>query len=119
MFKVKLWGATTELYTPHNLTGHLFYDRVERTDKINAMSKGAPTRVASFLVDKGHRNGDELHIIRSDAVIEIYNRKSRRHITDLIARPGQIDRYYRAVGQTAPEKLISLAREHQVAGLNY
>lgn len=46
-----------------------------------------------FEVDKGHRNGSEVHCILEDASILVYNKKSKRFITTLLGRPGQIDTY--------------------------
>lgn len=44
--------------------------------------------VDSFVVDKGHRNGPEIHSVTDTGIIIIYNKKSGKMVTKLIARPG-------------------------------
>lgn len=46
-----------------------------------------------FEVDKGHRNGAEIHCIMQDATVFVFNKKSEKFITVLLARTGQIDHY--------------------------
>lgn len=50
-------------------------------------------RVAYFEVDKKHRNGPEVHCLKEDGTILIYNKGSGRFITVFLARPGQLDTY--------------------------
>lgn len=45
------------------------------------------------VVDKGHANGEEIHIIYNNGVIKIYNARTHKFITVLIARVPQIERY--------------------------
>lgn len=40
-------------------------------------------------------------------------------VTKLIARPGQIARYYLAEGRIAPQSIVDIAREHQKKGYNH
>ena len=58
--------------------------------------------VASFIVDKNHENGREIHVIYTNRLIEIYNERTRKFITVLYARNGQIKRYFK----TAPMHLF-------------
>lgn len=72
-----------------------------------------------FNVDKRHVDGPEIHIVTTTGIIAIYNAYTKRFITALIARPGQIERYYRAEHRNAPGWLIRIAMEHQRKRWNY
>lgn len=54
-------------------------------------SKQVPHR--AFIINKSHKNGLELHVICEDATVLIYNLNSKRLITILNARVGQLKRY--------------------------
>ena len=45
------------------------------------------------VVDKGHKNGNEAHVIYNNGVVKIYNERTGKFITVLIARLPQIERY--------------------------
>lgn len=64
--------------------------------------------VDSFVVDKGHRNGPEIHSVTDTGIIIIYNKKSGKMVTKLIARPGQVIRYYKNEGKRFHGKLLRL-----------
>lgn len=74
--------------------------------------------IFSAEVDRGHKNGNEIHVITDTAIIKIYNTRTKKHITDLIARPNQIKRVYNAKGQYAPRWLLDIAYENQNRGFN-
>ena len=65
-----------------------------------------------FVVDRGHKNGAEIHEIRTTGIIVIYNQRTGKMITKLIARVGQIKRYY-ADGK-APKEILNRAYENTV-----
>ena len=46
-----------------------------------------------WLVDTGHRNGLEIHVVYNNGVCLIYNNNSHKLITGLILRPKQVERY--------------------------
>lgn len=71
---------------------------------------GMPIR--TFKWDKGHPNGPELHTITDNGVIIVRNERTGKLITTLIARPGQIHRYYKSVNESASTYLINIALEH-------
>jgi hypothetical protein len=52
------------------------------------------TAAAGYLVDRDHKNGPEAHIIYNNSTIEIYNGETKRYITIIAARPGQLKRYF-------------------------
>ena len=74
--------------------------------------------IFSAEVDRGHKNGTEIHVVTDTAIIKIYNARTRKHVTDLIARPNQIRRVYDAKGQHAPKWLLDVAYENQNRGFN-
>ena len=57
------------------------------------------------VVNKGHANGDEIHIIYNNGIVKIYNANTRRFITVLIARVPQIERYKIKVTRTMRKKI--------------
>lgn len=87
---------------------HYTEDRRDREIRINLIGMGQT--VASFTVDKGHKNGPEIHEISDTGIITIYNKRTHKLITKLIARPGQIKRYY-AEGK-APKTLVEKALDN-------
>ncbi len=50
--------------------------------------------VHTFVVDKGHENGKEFHVLKNNRLIEVYNFRTKKIITILYARPAQLKRYY-------------------------
>ena len=57
------------------------------------------------VVNKGHKNGNEIHTVYNNGVVKIYNANSRRFITVLIARVPQIERYKIKVTRTMRKKI--------------
>ena len=88
---------------------HYTKDRKAREELIHMIGEGTP--VKEVRVDRGHRNGAEIHVISSTGIITIYNERTKKMVTRLIARPGQIRRYYNE-NETIPADLLALAKEH-------
>lgn len=59
------------------------------------------------VVNKGHKNGNEIHIVYNNGVVKIYNANSRKFITVLIARVPQIERYKIKITKTMRNKIKS------------
>ena len=57
------------------------------------------------VVDKGHRNGEEIHIIYNNGVVKVYNERTCKFITVLIARVPQIERYNVKVTKAMRKKI--------------
>lgn len=74
--------------------------------------------VFSAEVDKGHKNGTEIHVVTDTGIIKIYNTRTKKHVTDLIGRPAQIKRVYHAKNQYAPRWLLNVANENVNRGFN-
>ena len=74
--------------------------------------------VDSFVVDRGHPGGAEIHSVTDTAIIIIHNQKTNKLITELIARPEQLRRLYRSSNRKVPAKILSLAYKHNIASQN-
>ena len=59
------------------------------------------------VVDKGHANGNEIHIIYNNGIVKVYNERTCKFITVLIARVPQIERYKIKVTRTMRNKIKS------------
>lgn len=57
------------------------------------------------IVDKGHKNGEEVHVIYNNGIVKIYNKNTHKFITVLIARVPQIARYQIKVTKTMQNKI--------------
>ena len=63
------------------------------------------------VVNKGHENGNEIHIVYNNGVVKIYNERTRKFITVLIARVPQIERYKIKVTKTMRNKIKSHVKQ--------
>ena len=66
------------------------------------------------VVNKGHENGNEVHIVYNNGIIKVYNANTHKFITVLIAREPQITRYKIKVTKTMHKKIES----HVAQGYN-
>ena len=57
------------------------------------------------VVNKGHKNGEEIHVIYNNGIIKIYNARTHKFITVLIARVPQVERYNIKVTETMRKKI--------------
>lgn len=96
-------------------TIHSFY----RDNRLNRVDGGVGETVSGFLVDNHHENGLEEHFITNNALIIVRNHESHKFITALVARPGQVKRYYKALGRVAPKWLVKKAYDNFQNHLNY
>lgn len=104
----------TDVIISSRNTAHI-YERTRRmwqVERLISEEKAEPIR--AFLIDKGHRNGNEIHVIYNNGIVRIYNERTLKHITDLIARESQVKRYGVKVTKTMRKKI----RKHINAGLN-
>ena len=67
------------------------------------------------VVNKGHENGNEVHVIYNNGIVKIYNANTHKYITMLIARETQIERYNVKLTKTMRNKI----RRHISEGYNY
>lgn len=75
--------------------------------------------IDEFIIDKGHKDGKEIHSITDTGLIIIHNQKSGKLITKLIARPKQIMRYYVNINKQPPQQVLILAKWHQDLNYNF
>lgn len=66
------------------------------------------------LVNKGHDNGNEVHMVYNNGIIKIYNANTHKFITVLIAREPQIARYEVKITKTMRKKISA----HVAQGYN-
>lgn len=103
-----------------NFSNHVVFERPNRMQAAN-FSNTHQFAVAAFEVDRGHRNGPEIHFITNMGVIVIFNKYTHRLCSVLIARPNQVRRYFDDCNLSMNAELLAvmrLAREHQIQGLN-
>lgn len=74
--------------------------------------------IDSFVVDRGHPSGAETHSVTDTAIILIHNQRTKKLITELIARPEQLRRLYRSENREVPARVLSLAYKHNIASYN-
>ena len=91
---------------------HYRKDRIKRERFIKKYMNGDGYIIDGFVIDKGHKNGLEVHSITDNGLIIIHNYHTGKLITKLIARPEQIERYYRYNNKKAPAWLIKLSEWH-------
>lgn len=113
---ISLFSGKFRCYEP---TNHYLYERDERKRTlIDELPKGS--LIQSFYVDRGHKNGAEIHYMFSNGVVVIVNAKSKKLITKLIARPMQVYRYYKACGLSIPMELLGTCYYNtKIKSLNY
>lgn len=98
-----------------NNTRHYSEDRNERENLIaNVIGMGEVVKVVTL--DRGHRNGPERHEISDTGIVTVYNIRTNRLVTKLIARPAQLARYWE--DGRVPADLYNLARYHMRMGYN-
>ena len=63
--------------------------------------------VKTAVVNKGHENGNEIHLVYNNGIVKVYNERTRKFITVLIARVPQIERYKVKITRTMRNKIKS------------
>ena len=103
-------------------TMHYIEERQEREQFISNVIGDTNNVICTNVLDRGHRNGAERFELTDKAIIKVYNDRTNRHITDIIARPNQVyDRMgveFLNLDAKVRRKIIDLAREHQRLGYN-
>ena len=67
------------------------------------------------VVNKGHANGNEIHIIYNNGIVKVYNERTHKFITVLIARVPQVERYNIKVTKAMRKKI----EKHVAKGYNH
>lgn len=95
-----------------------YYDNQRRNQCLK--SNAHPIENFIALIDKGHKNGPEVHALYNDGSIRIYNYYSHKFITVLMARPGQALRIMnKSVYKECPENIVKMCMKNQWDGKNY
>lgn len=94
---------------------HYSTDRIARENLIRKIGIG--NEIATFTIDRGHKNGPELHTVTSNAIIIVRNAKTNKIVTKLIARPNQIKRYF-TNNKIDITEILKIAQKHQELGYN-
>ena len=103
-------------------TKHYQNDGQVRTKVIKEMLGGYGKPILTNVVDRGHKNGLEKFILTDNAIIIVRNFRTDRHITNLIARKGQIISRFGEKFEQLPKDMkrhiMSLCREREEKGYN-
>ena len=94
-----------ETFTASGQTSHAVnrFKRLQIAEQLIIEESAKVCKIA--IVNKGHENGHEIHIVYNNGVVKIYNTNSRKFITVLIARVPQIERYKIKVTKTMRKKI--------------
>ena len=94
-----------ETFTAGGQTSHAVNrsKRLQIAERLIIEESAKVIRIA--IVNKGHKNGNEIHLVYNNGVVKIYNQNTRKFITVLIARVPQIERYKIKVTRTMRKKI--------------
>lgn len=96
--------------------------RLKESEHFHRERRGRLTRIARTVgfghvirqcrVDTGHRAGCEVHVLTSTGIVLVFNERTAKLVTVLVARPGQVVRYYEPFGEEVPGELVARAYEN-------
>ena len=97
----------TDNFTPCGITSHGVNrsKRLQIAERLIIEESAKVVKIA--VVNKGHENGNEIHLVYNNGVVKIYNQNTRKFITVLIARVPQIERYKVKITKTMRNKIKS------------
>ena len=97
----------TDSFTPCGITTHGVNrsKRLQVAERLIVEESAKVVKIA--VVNKGHKNGNEIHIVYNNGVVKVYNERTRKFITVLIARVPQVERYKIKVTKTMRNKIKS------------
>lgn len=95
----------TDSFTPCGITTHGVNrsKRLQVAERLIIEESAKVVKIA--VVNKGHKNGEEIHVIYNNGVVKVYNAHTRKFVTVLIARVPQIERYKIKVTKTMRNKI--------------
>ena len=95
----------TETFTPCGYTSHVANrsKRLQIAERLISEERAKVIRIA--IVNKGHANGEEIHVVYNNGIVKIYNERTHKFITVLIARVPQVERYKVKVTETMRKKI--------------
>ena len=94
-----------ETFTAGGQTSHAVNrsKRLQVAERLIIEESAKVLRIA--VVNKGHANGNEIHLVYNNGIVKVYNERTRKFITVLIARVPQIERYKVKVTKTMRKKI--------------
>ena len=94
-----------ETFTPCGHTSHVAKrsKRLQVAERLIYEERAKVLKIA--VVNKGHENGAEIHIIYNNGIVKVYNERTCKFITVLIARAPQIERYNVKVTKAMRKKI--------------
>ena len=94
-----------ETFTAGGITAHAVKrsKRLQVAERLIIEESAKVVKIA--VVNKGHKNGNEIHVILNNGIIKVYNARTRKFITVLIARVPQIERYKVKITKTMRKKI--------------
>ena len=97
----------TDSFTPCGVTSHGVNrsKRLQIAERLIAEESAKVVKIA--VINKGHKNGNEIHLVYNNGIVKVYNERTRKFITVLIARVPQIERYKIKVTKTMRNKIKS------------
>ena len=92
-------------FTPCGITCHGVNrsHRLQIAERLIIEESAKVVKIA--VVNKGHANGNEIHLVYNNGIVKVYNEHTRKFITVLIARVPQIERYKIKVTKTMRKKI--------------
>ena len=104
-----------ETFTAGGYTSHVANrsKRLQVAERLIIEESAKVLKIA--VVNKGHANGNEIHLIYNNGVVKVYNEHTKKFITVLIARVPQIERYNVKVTKAMRKKIES----HIANGYNH
>lgn len=92
-------------FTPCGVTSHGVNrsKRLQIAERLIIEESAKVVKIA--IVNKGHKNGEEIHVIFNNGIVKVYNARTRKFVTVLIARVPQIERYKVKVTKTMRKKI--------------
>ena len=95
----------TKNFTPCGNTSHAVKrsKRLQVAERLIIEESAKVVKIA--VVNKGHKNGNEVHLVYNNGVVKIYNERTHKFITVLIARVPQIERYNVKVTKAMRKKI--------------
>ena len=95
----------TETFTPCGHTSHVVKrsKRLQIAERLIIEESAKVVKIA--VVNKGHANGAEIHVVYNNGIVKIYNEHTKKFITVLIARVPQIERYNVKVTKAMRKKI--------------
>ena len=100
-----------ETFTPCGQTSHAV-NRLKRLQIAERLIIEESARVVKIaVVNKGHKNGNEIHLVYNNGVVKVYNENTRKFITVLIARVPQVERYKVKITKTMRKKIESHVKQ--------